>query len=208
MFINNLTYQDLVDEVKSEVDIALEIPNEIYFRWLDALTSLLYTEVIKEQTICVIEPAPQSPFLPMVEDDWGDKYEVSFEDVIAVYADDVQLIKSTPTSGIIFPNTFYKHSYANPNDSSASYSTVGYNTEFTPQKLTLVCINKNWGVGDGNCFVMLPNEFIDLAKSKLRGEAYKLANEDELAAKWLNDYNVLLENFKAWIAEKSPDFGL
>ena len=56
--------------------------------------------------------------------------------------------------------------------------------------------------------VMLPIEFIDLVKAKLRGEAYKLANEDSIAAKWLNDYNTLLETFKAWIADKSSNFGM
>ena len=55
---------------------------------------------------------------------------------------------------------------------------------------------------------MLPPELIDLAKAKLRGEAYKLANEDGLAAKWLNDYNVLLETFKVWIQSKAPAFGI
>ena len=56
--------------------------------------------------------------------------------------------------------------------------------------------------------VKIPVEFIDLAKAKLRGEAYKIANEDSLAAKWLNDYNILLETFKLWIANKQSSFGM
>lgn len=56
--------------------------------------------------------------------------------------------------------------------------------------------------------VMVPVEFIDLVKAKLRGEAYKLMNEDAFAAKWLNDYNVLLEDFRAWVEDKRPQFGL
>ena len=55
---------------------------------------------------------------------------------------------------------------------------------------------------------MVPVEFIDLVKAKLRGEAYKLVNEGEIAAMWLNDYNILLETFKAWISEKAPNFGM
>jgi hypothetical protein len=55
---------------------------------------------------------------------------------------------------------------------------------------------------------MLPAEFIELAKAKLRGESYKYANEDGLAAKWLNDYNALLETFKVWVQSKSANFGI
>jgi len=55
---------------------------------------------------------------------------------------------------------------------------------------------------------MLPIEFIDLAKAKLRGEAYKVANEDSLAAKWINDYNMLVETFKAWIERERANFGM
>ena len=126
-----------------------------------------------------------------------------FEDIHAVYADGMQLIKSTLTSGVIFPNTFYKDN----ND-------IGYNATPLPTNFTivyivkpaLVTVNNVDEINDAN--VMLPVEFIDLAKAKLRGEAYKLANEDSLAAKWLNDYNILLETFKAWISEKSSNFGM
>ena len=55
---------------------------------------------------------------------------------------------------------------------------------------------------------MIPLEFIDLVKAKLRGEAYKLVNEDGIASKWLNDYNILLETFKLWITSKSSNFGI
>ena len=56
--------------------------------------------------------------------------------------------------------------------------------------------------------VMLPPEFLDIARAKLRGEAYKIANEDVLAAKWLSDYNVLLENFKEWIKQRQAAFAM
>ena len=54
---------------------------------------------------------------------------------------------------------------------------------------------------------MVPYEFIDIIKAKLRGEAYKLANEDALAAKWLQDYNAQLQDFAAWVQDKAAVFG-
>jgi hypothetical protein len=203
MFNSGISVKELIDELISEVDIALVIPNATYVSWLNSLQQTLYTEIIKEQKKITITEPTLSPVdissLGIVEGENRPR----FDDIYAMYADDVQLIKSTVTSGVIFPNTFYKDN-----------NNIGYHTETTPTKLTIVYIVKPALVEvdendeiDGS-YVMVPAEFIDLVKAKLRGEAYKLANETELAAMWLNDYNVLLETFKAWIAEKAPKFGM
>ena len=199
MFDSGISVKSLVEELTSEVDIALDIPNATYVSWLNSLQQILYTEIIKEQKKIAIKPAPSNPFSVSLLN----AQNARFEDIHSIYADSVQLIKSTVASGVIFPNTFYKQ-----NDN------VGYNTEKVPTEMTivyfvkpaLVTVTDDDKINDAN--VMVPVEFIDLVKSKLRGEAYKLANEDNLAAKWLNDYNTLLETFKVWIAEKSPNFGL
>ena len=164
---------------------------------------MLYTEVIQEQK----KTAIKSPFVSPVSISSIEVETIEnkprFEDIIAVYADDIQLIKSTVASGVIFPNTFYKDN-----------NNIGINIEKEPENLTIVYVVKpslvevseKDVIDDAN--VMMPIEFIDLVKAKLRGEAYKLANEDNLAAKWLNDYNTLLETFKVWMAEKVANFGL
>lgn len=126
--------------------------------------------------------------------------QVRFEDVHAVYADDTQLIKSTLASGVIFPDTYFKDD-----------NKLGLNLAKVPDNLTLIykvrpALKTIDSISTTN--VRVPVEFIGLVKAKLRGEAYKLANEDNIAAKWLNDYNIMLENFKTWIIGKSPEFGL
>lgn len=55
--------------------------------------------------------------------------------------------------------------------------------------------------------VPLPYEFVELVRCKLRGEAYKLINDDALAAKWIGEYNTLLENFKVYIASHGSMYG-
>ena len=125
---------------------------------------------------------------------------IRFEDIYAVYADKTQLIKSTLASGSIFNDTYYKDD-----------GRLGLNLSKLPETLNIVYIVRPVLKTESNISserVKVPVEFIDLVKAKLRGEAYKLANEDSLAAKWLNDYNVLLETFKEWHASKSPSFGL
>ena len=198
MFDSGIKVNDLIDELKAEVDIAVEIHDETYISWLNALQQILYTEVIREQKKITLPPSNSSPLDLSGLDIENDENRPRFEDIYAVYADNVQLIKSTVTSGVIFPDTYYKDN-----------GNLGYNA--VPDKLTIVYIVKPALVTATNYHnknVMVPSEFIDLVRAKLRGEAYKLANEDILAAKWLNDYNVLLETFKVWVAEKKPNFGL
>ena len=204
MFNSGISVKDLVEELNAEVDIALDIPNSTYVQWLNSLQQLLYTEVIKEQKKIAIKTSNENTISisSIVVDTNEDRPR--FEDIYAIYADDTQLIKSSLTSGVIFPNTYYKDN-----------NNIGYHTETVPDELTIVYIvrpalitttsHKNINETD---VVMVPVEFIDLVKAKLRGEAYKLANEDNLSAKWLNDYNILLETFKAWISDKSHNFGI
>ena len=129
-----------------------------------------------------------------------DEADMRFEDVHAVYADSTQLIKSTLTSGAVFPNSYYR------DDNKLAVNVVEFPEEF---KVVYIVRPKLKTTSNYEItHVMLPAEFIDLAKAKLRGEAYKLANEYELSAMWLNDYNTLLETFKAWISGKQPKFGM
>lgn len=203
MFNSGISAKELVEELISEVDIALNIPNATYISWLNSLQQLLYTEVIKEQKKIILHTSKQSPISISSIVVGNDENSLRFEDIHAIYADGVQLIKTTLASGAIFPNSFYKDN-----------NNIGFYTKSTPNIITIVYIVKpalikvsnNDVINDTN--VMVPVEFIDLVKAKLRGEAYKLANEDALASKWLNDYNILLETFKSWINEKSAIFGL
>ncbi len=203
MFDSGISVQSLVDGLKTEVDIALEIPDATYVSWLNSLQQMLYTEIIKEQKKITIEPQTGGVIDIHTLDIGEGENRPRFEDIHAIYADETQLIESTVASGVIFPNTYYKDN-----------NNIVYHTETGPNALNIVYfvkpalveVNENDEIIDTN--VMVPVEFIDLVKAKLRGEAYKLANEGDFAAMWLNDYNVLLETFKQWIGGKTPNFGL
>lgn len=202
MFDSGISLKELIADLKEEVDVAIPIPNKLYVQWANSLEYLLYTEVIKEQNEITVNAAEGPIEIEAIDMPDGES-RVRFEDVHTVYADDVQLILSTVASGIIFPNTFYKKD-----------NKIGVNVDVEPDVYRIVYFvkpklketdNKD-EVSSGN--VMLPIEFIELMKSKLRGEAYRIANEGDKAANWLNNYNVLLENFKAWIAQKNQPLGL
>lgn len=197
MFGSGVTLNSVISGLESEMDIAIPIEKERYIEWINSLEQLLYREVIKEQAECVIE-IPEGAVLDLsrmrLPDDRDSLY---FEDIYAVFADEKQLIKTSLASGKIFPDCFFKDE-----------NKMGYSLTGNPSDFRIIYTVRPKPKVTGEEIIMLPVEFVELAKAKLRGEAYKLANEDALAAKWLNDYNVLLETFKAWISGKAPEFGL
>lgn len=200
MFDSGIKAASLIEQIKNEADIAIPIANESYVSWLNALEQLLYTELIQEQGKIELDGVNGSVIGIDTLNVPNGENAIRFEDIHAIYADQTQLIKSTVASGVIFPDTYYKIG----ND-------IGINLKKEPENIKIVYFVKPALKTTDNISitnVMLPNEFIDLAKSKLRGEAYKIANEDSLAAKWMNDYNVLLETFKAWISTKQSEFGM
>lgn len=200
MFDSGIKASELILQIKDEADISIPIENTSYIAWMNSLEQLLYTELIQEQgkieinnfsgsviDICTLNvPSGEAP--------------LRFEDIHAVYADHIQLIKSTVASGSIFPNTFYKIG-----------NNIGLNTDSNPEKITIVYyVKPKLKTADifNNLNVMVPIEFIDLVKSKLRAEAYKMVNEGDIASMWINDYNVLLETFKEWLSWKQPRIGI
>lgn len=203
MFDSGISASALIEAIKNEADIAIPIQSESYILWLNALEQLLYTELIKEQgrielteTADITKNGIELESLGLSDGENA----VRFEDIHAVYADETQLIKSTAASGVIFFDTYYKIG-----------KRLGLNLKNRPGKVVIVYYVKPELKTEGNIEtknVMLPVEFLDLAKAKLRAESYKVANEDSLAAKWMNDYNVLLETFKLWLSDKQAQFGI
>ena len=196
MFDSGKSVSELITELKDEVDIALEIPDSSYIGWLNAIEQLCYSEIIKEQRELTVSDA-ESPISLSGLSVSDAESPIRFEDIYAVYADGVQLMKTTLASGQIFPDTFYKH-----NDD------LGFNSPYMTKELKIVYFARPKIKTDDKGNVMFPVEFVDMVKAKLRGEAYKLANEDALAGKWLNDYNILLENFKVWCENRASHFGV
>ncbi len=210
MFDSGISVKNLIKELKeTEVDIALDIPTATYVSWLNSLQQLLYSEIIKEKRRFELSEWENGKISISSIQIGNDEIRPRFEDIYAIYVKrdgyERQLIKTNFASGTIFPDSFYKDGNdigINVGDGTNSI-TIIYNV-----RPKLVEVDENDELIDENVTVMLPIEFIDLAKSKLRGEAYKLANEDGIAAKWLNDYNVHVETFKNWLAGKATNFGI
>jgi len=219
MFDSGISAAHLISAVKSEVDAAAEIPEERYIWTLTALEQLLYGEVIREYGIVTAAAeAPGETTAVSMGALWVPAGEspVRFEDIKAVYinapspAEGVyyshlhgrELTRTTPGNGRIFSNVYFK---LGP-DLYCKASGGTNITEVTVVYFVRPAAKTVENIGSVN--VMLPAEFADIASAKLRGEAYKLMNEDALAAKWLSDYNAGVETLKAWAAAREPKFGV
>ena len=207
MFDSGITAKQFVEDIKNEVDVALPISNFTYLTWINSLQFMLYGELIKIQRECTYDSNGELvqiinlSKLPIASGEAA----VRFEDVYAVYTDyGAQLIKTSPTSGAIFDDSYYRTasgSMACNLSEPAGKIRIIYNI-----KPALLTVDEDDNICDGN--IMVPLEFIDLVKSRIRGEAYKVMNEDALASKWISDYNVLVETFKLWLAQRQSQFGM
>lgn len=179
-----------------EVDIQSAISSPRCARWINSLERLLYADVIKDYRTATV-------------DFDGDKFNlvsgVKFDQIAKVYDEDEELVKCSPIAAHQFKGekAIYwcegDDCYAKLLRSGVDELTVIYKAMPEPKV-----------DGDGNVvdeFVSVPDEWIEMVLSKVRGEAYKLAGDDAQAAKWLNDYNTQLEQFKVWVSERQKWFG-
>lgn len=200
MFDSKITAAALIDGLRTEADITIPLPDESYISWLNATEGLLYSEIIREQGKLELSGIDKNVIdisdlsVPETE------APIRFEDIHAVYADGVQLVKTSLASGAIFSDSFYK-----------TENNIGLSLKKTPQTIKIIYFVRPAPKTAENMdaqTVKVPAEFTDLVKAKLRGEAYKIANEDGLAAKWINDYNVLVDSFKVWIQARQTGIGI
>lgn len=199
MYDSGITAASLIAIVKAEADISVVVTDASYYRWLNEVEQMLYTEIIKELKVATIS-TPSSPVAMTEIAPAASESQAIVEDVIKIYADGNELSKASVISSVSlsgYARLWYK-----------SGNTIGYSLpgSATADALTVIYyIRPKIKTGAEN--INLPVEFIELVACRLRGEAYKLANDDGMAAKWLNDYNGYVEQFKAWMKAKNIIYG-
>lgn len=196
MFDSNITAEDFVRDIMNETDIAPDIEERVYYHLIDETEQLLYSEIIKETAVYTGNVSDGGEVkLPEGNNETD---AVRPEDVYAVYAGDVQLIKATPTGCKIFPDSWCGMG-KNISVNAASDSVKVYYYIRPALKS---------GEGGKTRTVKLPVEWLRVIGAKVRGEAYKLVNEDSASAKWLADYNVLVEQLRQYMELRAPDVGI
>ena len=190
VYFSALTGEELVHSIKSELEI-IPLPQDASFiRWLGSLEQLAWSEIVrmKRAAYMLIEDGKvilDDLFVPDGED------EVLATDVRNVYIGGVEAMHGSAEEGFLFaPESAVWHV------SGKKEITVDGTTD--GDTATVIYFARPQRRNSLTSKVALPDEFIELAASRLKGEAYRAANEDVLAAKWFAEYNQKLDAFGAW----------
>lgn len=199
MYDSGVKCSDFIDSITAEADISIEIQSDSWYRWLNTVEQFIYTEILDEYASAEINYTSDSVALSTLTVPSGCD-SVTYDDVIAVYADGVQVEKSG-IKGVM-----------NFSDKNLYYTDYNGNLVLSltevPYKITVIYrLRPILKTETGNQNVAVPTEFLDMVSARLRGEAYKIANEDGLAGKWLADYNTQLESFKVWAEKRNKRYG-
>lgn len=196
MYQSSITVGTLIDSVKESMGLYTDIDRAFYRDTLNECLAVLYREVIDERAHARVK---------------------SVEGRIAYKTISVPLGQATPGAidirGLIYqdiplqylpPDKFPLVVTADGN----FYTLMEDGIHLTPTRSTTelhvmyTVRPQRYGAGDEGATVPFPNEYLSLLRAKLRGEAYKLANEDGFAAKWLGEYNHTLAAFAAAYGRK------
>lgn len=199
MYDSNVTIKELINMLKSEVDVVSDIQDDYVCRWVSSLEQLLYEDVLKFYRTTTVTLQNGSFSISLLEKGEGEKAPI-FDDIVKVYDETDELVRS----GAIAAHQF--------KDDKAIYYLDGNDVKvklFTnSDSLYVICkvrpeikTNVNGGT------IKLPYEWLEMVLARVRGEVYKLAGDNDNAAKWLNDYNTQLESFKVWVSERQKWFG-
>lgn len=206
MYDSGITAESLVAMVQAEADISITIPTDSWYRWINETEQTLYTEIIKEYKSAKIT-SPTSPVAMTSIAPAATENQAIFEDIYKVYADGKELQKAKSLiSGLSFKG--YKSVWYKENDgigfSLANNDTAAELTVIYAVRPALKAVADETHPSTDIC---LPIEFVELMACRLRGEAYKLANDDGQSGKWLADYNGYVENFKVWVKSHGAGYG-
>lgn len=224
MYDSETSANELLINLKKEIDASKEIPLSTYVRWLNSLERFIYRAIVKEQKYeekALIVKTSGSYYMPEFEPVALEGYK--FRDILAVYyhygegygdypkdlyPSGVELLKVSKQSRKLIDNCFYENEdgtlgiclddvlMESCDGASLTIAHVTY-----PEKKS----SGDSKVVGGN--VMIPLEFIGMVEAKIRYEAYMLCEEPAVAANWLNIYNTQLEDFKIWHELQARRYG-
>ena len=200
MYDSQMTLSEIIAALESEVDIASSIPHSSVARWVSSLEQLIYSDLLKFYRSHNVNLSDGGFKISSLACRDGEA-PTTFDDIIKVYDGTDELVRAGTVAAYQFENDKSIY-WQDGNDVQVRLFT-------TPEALHVICRVRPAikGASSMSDTVKVPFEWIEMVLSKVRGEAYKIAGDDEQSAKWLNDFNTQLESFKAWVNERQRWYG-
>lgn len=190
LFDSGVSVSLFVDQMQNELSPFREAEDWRYREWINTLEQLIYSEIVRYESFSELDfpydfSINYTEFLPP-----EGIAPVRAGDIFAVSADGVFLSHGRDCDSDMARGTYFDRA-----------GRLRLNIPQLPKKVTVYFnarprLITEADIGSRN--ICVPPEFIDLFRSRVRGEFYKLVDEDGLSAKWISEYNAVLEDFKQW----------
>lgn len=196
MFQAAITVGTLIDSVVEGMGLYTEIDRAAYRDVLNECLATLYIDVIDERAVCIAKSVEGVITYKSITVPTGQSAPRAADIRAVLYRDrPLQYLPPDKFHLVVTADGDFYTLKADGIHLTPTRSTTDLQVSYTvrPQR---------YGAGDEGAAVPFPNEYLSLLRAKLRGEAYKLANEEAFAAKWLGEYNNSLAAFAAAYGRK------
>lgn len=196
MFTSHLRIREFLDGLTADMGLYNDRDRAFYRERMNEALSFLYAAVIRERAegkttplggliACEDIPTPDGTAA------------VQPSDVLAVYCGSHQL-RYLPPENLHAADGMRCCFYTVTEDGIL----LSHTDTVQPLRVIFTIRPPQYGAESEETFVPMPEEFLPLLAAKIRGDVYRAAGEDELAAKWLSVYNALLSDFYDYLAAR------
>ena len=192
MFSGTTTAQTFLDDITQNLGLYEEFPRAVYRSVLNEAIGRLYTELVREEAEVTASPVDgvislASLSLPQ------DNAPLREEDILRIR-------KGTQQIHRLAPHHFPLVQSEDGNFYTVQNKKILFTPSYTGHTVHVTYLRRPLLYDRNNeaRALPIPDEYVPMIRAKLRGEMFKLANEDSLAAKWLGEYNATLPAIAAY----------
>lgn len=200
MYDSGYAAEKLAEEIENETNMTYPVTRQSYLNWINLCEQMLYSDIIREEAI---DEVPYTEVLPLLD------VRCDHPCMDAVHPDDVRGVYLSVDGKRHELEYITQEHYLRGLGGAYAYTKSGDTLRFRRPTAntdgTLLLLHtvrpapKRLNAGKITGTILLPCEFVELVRCRLRGEKYRLMNEDSQCAKWINEYNSHLETFKEYI---------
>ena len=188
---SNIPVSHLIMAVADDIDVFPAIENASYIAWYNDIVQSIYKSIIKPYII-VKTKAHGTVKLSNVFIPGGVSFPEGAQMYLEINGTRRKLLIVDREQDLIFRDSAYIGSDEIKINSNLLDSSPDLVIELLMPPTVVTADNMS------DITVPFPIEYHDMIAAKLKGEAFKMCNQDNTAAKYLNDFNASLEDFKAY----------